>query len=165
MLSHAWSCLITQIALHCKAVNCYDTPQEACQWNIKWMLWLCHAVGGKQWQESCHEQKSSESPLLILFFFKVKNKLTPDIKYYKLKISSTSHRQYGVLHISSEALLLVWSADTWSRLTFLASYYLLSETHRQLPHTADWTIAATFNLPPRTSAEMFSCASQWFRTN
>lgn len=101
----------------------------------------------------------------FIFFFKVKNKLTPDIKYYKLKISSTSHRQYGVLHISSEALLLVWSADTWSRLTFLASYYLLSETHRQLPHTADWTIAATFNLPPRTSAEMFSCASQWFRTN
>lgn len=54
----------------------------------------------------------------FISFFKVKNKWTPDIKYYKLWQSSTSPLQYGVLHIPSEARLLVWSADTWSGLTF-----------------------------------------------
>lgn len=56
--------------------------------------------------------------------------MTSDIKYYW--ISSTSPLQYGILHIPSEAVLLVWSADTWSRLTCPPSTRsLLSETRRR----------------------------------
>ena len=64
-----------------------------------------------------------------------------------------------VLNVPSEALPLVWKCDTWSRLVFLTSYYLLSETHRRLPPTADWTSTVTFNLPPQTSIEVFSCTT------
>lgn len=39
----------------------------------------------------------------FLLFFQVKNKLTSNL--YKLRISSTSPLQYGVLHIPSEAVL------------------------------------------------------------
>lgn len=74
-------------------------------------------VEGKK-KKSSRDQRSPEKPSPLLIFFKVKNKLTPDIKYYKLWRSATSPLLYGVLYIPSEALLLVWSADTWSRWTF-----------------------------------------------
>lgn len=92
---------------------------QACQLNMKSMRLLCHTIARKQWQKAVMTRNpvSWHSEDSFFFLFKVKNKLTPDIKYYKLRISSTSPPQYGVLHIPSEALLLVWSADTWSRLT------------------------------------------------
>lgn len=93
----------------------------------------------------------------FISFFKVKNKWTPDIKYYKLlTIIHFTSAVWSFTHSlwSSPPGLKCWHLK-WANV--LASYYLLSGTHRRLPHTADWTSAATFNL--------FSCASQWCRMN
>lgn len=167
MLSYVWSYLITQVALHCNAVNCCNIPQEACQLNIKCVLSLGHTVG--QWQEAFKSRNPvshhSEDSVSIFFFFRLRTSWH--------QTSNTTNSEYPPLHLCNmEFYTFPLKPSFWFEVLtpevgwrVLTTHSLLSGTHRQLPHTGDWTSAATFNLPPQTSAEVFSYASRWFKMN